>query len=801
MGSGSSRKVYANVPEETEAYVHPAESFDKKSSPSRGKRPKPGSSTSAEEEVNLPGPPSPVRVKVGSRKSKENAQSLVNSEATSSQDVSKGGIVHQKPRTFTGSAPGPQLLVGQAQPIPQPQPLHQRRVQLAEPAMPVVLPKSGALGLQTVDEQPLVNVQTHTEKFMTEEMRKDQEKAAMEAIRAALPPSAKRPAPDPQQAPLLEGRRNVRAADVPKATAARQDPLMQIASMQASRAVKRESKPRFSDNVRISIDHKKVLLHWVKLGRRRVRAKEKYAAVQKPARSKRKKPLKVDQLVELYLENQEELEKMMFEEPKELILSQIELLTMRIEELDDEVERERKRKQAEMIGKLPHQEEVGVSQAKAAADARKEEAEKRNQQEVWDWGTAFDMAVAERDAWKKSRGEREKEAQDLWRSKVVATWPAPAPAKDVQKLGKTDVVEQMKSERENLEALLARFEAQKRRQNRQEEQPMIDLAEALQEEQREAMAQRARELREQRQLEAEERKRQQEEAEERRRQAEEERQRRAEEERRQKQLREEEERRRREREAEEAELLRREEEERELERLRREKKESERKRAEERRLAEEREATRRREIEERRRQEEERLAAERKARIEEEEQQRQREEEENMRAEQERRRIEQERRQEEDLKQRRAIARQALMMSAFDELEDACQEDDEEEREDDLTWEEAIQAVQVTEPPETTFPEMTLEAPAAPVFEEPEEPPRSSAPSQSPTGTGADWMTRALEALVDGDSDEESDEEGGEQEEGEAEHKPSESERIATDMQLIKLNKAITRKIDEIHGD
>ena len=45
-----------------------------------------------------------------------------------------------------------------------------------------------------------------------------------------------------------------------------------------------------------------------------------------PQKRRQKKPLRVDRLVELFLESQDELERMCLEDPEELIHSQIELL-------------------------------------------------------------------------------------------------------------------------------------------------------------------------------------------------------------------------------------------------------------------------------------------------------------------------------------------------------------------------------------------------------------------------------------------------------------------------------------------
>jgi len=784
MGSGSSRSrvaAYETLPADSQAYVHPADSFETKASTTAqstgSSRKRPVTSSAASENNLQPDtePSDAVRVRAGGRrpKPKEDAPAepvSLPGGVNAKEDALQSPMPKKLPRTFKQGSPAPQMLASQQDsqslPLPQPQPLHRRHIpmsrQIQEEEEPV----------------PLHLRQQAEEKFAKPEERMSQEDAALAAIRAALPKPKARPTSSVETAAT-------------KAANASKDPLAQIASMQAGRAAGRQAKNHFP-NVNVSISHRKVLLHWVKIARKRVIAIQNQAPQQR-RKPKKPKPVRIDKLVELYLENEEELQRMCFEEPNSLILTQIELLTRRIDELDDEVDVERLRREAEMIGRKRGGSGGGdgdVSQAKAAADARREATQRlAQQQEFWEWETAFDSAVTNREAWKKNRGEREREAQANWRSRNAASWPAPMQAGEVQKRGKAEVAEQMKSERDRLKSLLAKFEAQKRREKLREEQPVLDQVEALQDEQRRAMAERAEELREQRAREAAEKKRRQEEAAERRRQAQEDRHR-AEEEAKERELRkrlqEEEARRRREREAEEAERKRREEEERELERLRREKKESERKRAEERRAAEEREAQRRREIEERRRQEEERLAAERRKREEDEARQRQKEEEELRHAEQERRRQEEERRRQEEEDRQQAVSRAALLESAFDMLEEAADDEDEVGNDGDAgeqAWQAALSTLE--EAP-------TVAADVA--AEEPEEPPASP-------GGGADWMSRALGALDGADDSEDSDEEDEEAGTRKNADPRSDGEKLSTDMQFIKLAGAITKKIDQIHGE
>lgn len=560
-------------------------------------------------------------------------------------------------------------------------------------------------------------------------------------------------------------------------------------------------------DVAVSISTRKVLAHWVRLGRQVL--KEKMAQVKKPEKPKKK--VKIDKLVDMFLDSQEELEQLCLEDPEELIHFQIELLTRRIRELEDELLRQfRSAEKARLAAEKAQAAEAAKLAAEAAAKAAQvpktsmvqqaREARAQWDQQIMDWDTVFDAAVAKREHWKKNRGAREDLAHQQWRKKAVMRQPTLA--SEDAKAGKSEVAEQLRKERENLQDVLTRFEAQQRRQKRLLQQPQLDLAEALHEEQRQAMAERAAELRMEREKAAERKRK-----EELRRQAAE-----------------------LERQRLEAEERRREEEERDrqaLERLKREKQESERRRAEERRLAAEREEQQRKEMEEKfrraeearrereekkrreaarleeerrkeaerkleeerkreearlaeeRRKEEERLAEERRrerarleeerrkeeARLEEErrlQEERRREEEERRRQEEERQRQEEERlerdrreaerlemeRREESLRDMQAQnARQVLIDSAFDDLEDACESDD----------------------------------------DVPDGPLPQGKPGKAKGRSAADWASRALMAM-DGDSDEDDSDEG----EGE--------DSMEADMQLVKLTGAIAKKIDRIHN-
>ena len=627
-----------------------------------------------------------------------------------------------------------------------------------------------------------------------------------------VPPRGSAPAatPTPQPVRPRGGARRLPNAEDASPVQAVQDasPAVRIAPERRERGRLGQAKTVQFPDVLVSISSRKILAHWVRLGRQVL--KDKLAQTEKKSQ-KPKKKVRVEKLVDMFLDSQEELERMCLEDPEELIHFQIELLTRRIRELEDELlaqfrSAEKAKAAADEKAKAAA-EAAAKAAARAAAEAPKisavqqaREARAQWDQQIMDWDTVFDRAVAKREHWKKNRGQQEDMAHQQWRKKAVMRQPTLAT--EDAKAGKSEVAEQLRKERENLQDVLARFEAQQQRQRRLLQQPQLDLAEALHEEQRQAMAERAAELRMERQKAAERKRK-----EELRRQAAElERQRLEEEERR----REEE----RDRQA--------------LERLKREKQESERRRLEERRLAAEREEQQRKEMEEKfrraeearrereekkrreaarleeerrkeaekkleeerkreearlaeeRRKEEERLAEERRreqarleeerrreeARLEEERrlrEERRREEEERRRQEEERRlqeeeRLEQERREAERLEMERREEslqetrhgrdRQGRIDNAFDTLEDACDSDEDME-----------------------------DGPDGP-----------DGPGRRKKGrSAADWASRALLAL-DGDSDEEDDEDDEEEENTEA------------DMQLVKLTGAIAKKIDRIHN-
>ena len=222
---------------------------------------------------------------------------------------------------------------------------------------------------------------------------------------------------------------------------------LQMPSM-APRAVKAMAMS-FPD-VEVSISSRKMVVYWARLGRQSLQEKLKQVSQKKPV----KKKVRVDKLIDLYLDSQEELERMCLEDPEELIHLQIELLTKRIDELEDEMLIELRKKEAaqkakDEAAKAARQPPKAVEAPKASFVQQAREARAFHDIQVMDWDTVFDKAVAKREHWKKNRGLKETDAQEQWRKKAVMRQPTLASAD--AKAGKSEVAEQLRREREHLQ--------------------------------------------------------------------------------------------------------------------------------------------------------------------------------------------------------------------------------------------------------------------------------------------------------------------------------------------------------------
>lgn len=436
---------------------------------------------------------------------------------------------------------------------------------------------------------------------------------------------------------------------------------------------------------------RKVIAQWVRYGRRSLKAKKEARAAAKVVYSTRaqKRRARTDRVISLYLENQEEVDRLCFEEPDTLILTQIELLTRRIDSLSGTAAAaggERAGVNAYAgIGKAMAGAVTAGGAAGSATRALPPPSLSSRQSaalaEVPTWQEAFDKAMVSRKHWEQGQNQAQHSALEALPARGGFLGSIALVPQQRRSANEGEVLAQLRAERKRLSVLLQRFDAQMQRKNRNrvDEQSVIDQVEAFQEEQRAAMAARAQELREKRQREREERQRREEEDARRRREVEEQ-------------------------------LRRQEEEEREMQRLMREWEEDEQRR---RRLAQETESRRLREEEE-----QEKEAREEEGRLRE-------------------RREEQSR---ED--RRRRMEHTWALDKAFDDFEQACDSSGVEQMLEaaltELSAHTGIGTPPGTTPPETLSPSLDQVAGG------------SLARGSS---AGGDWMAKAIAALGGDDAD------------------------------------------------
>eukprot|EP00929_Paragymnodinium_shiwhaense_P080071 TRINITY_DN41736_c0_g7_i1.p1 TRINITY_DN41736_c0_g7~~TRINITY_DN41736_c0_g7_i1.p1 ORF type:complete len:962 (+),score=382.89 TRINITY_DN41736_c0_g7_i1:164-3049(+) len=465
----------------------------------------------------------------------------------------------------------------------------------------------------------------------------------------------------------------------------------------------RHRRKAFPKHVDVSVSTRKVLLQWARYGKKWMKAKREREAAERAARPKarRRKPknrARVDRVIAMYMDNQEELDRMCLREPGMLIKTQLKLMDRRIATLSDDVE------EIEPEGEMPFEARGGarvrLHGLKSAPELNgmegtcewfdsdrgrwvvrlsdgQERSIKPDNLEVMvntsksrkrptplevvqlppkkpkefmmpqSWEQVFDRAVEKRYGWKGERDriqyEAEQEASKRWLFERLKIEDEEKQKAEAIAIAKAELLAQLELERERLKQLLPIYDSRLRRLKEQE---LVDAGEALKEEEIEAENAMAEALREQRKYEKEQQRIN--EANLRRRLEKEE------------QLR---------REKEEAERLRREEAEREMEEERRRLEEEEERQREEaqRRYEEELERLRQDQEERRQREEEERLRKEDEERLrrEEEEQRRKEEEEERRRQEEEKRRLVEEARrkreqEEEERRQREEEERRLL---------------------------------------------------------------------------------------------------------------------------------------------
>lgn len=506
----------------------------------------------------------------------------------------------------------------------------------------------------------------------------------------------------------------------------------------------RRFRKRYGD-VEVGVCARWALAQWARYARRSLKAKREYAAAEAAERRargavKRRKRARMDRLMDLYMQNQEEVERLCYDEPETMILTQIELLTWRI---DDITVRKRLAERVERGALQQPSGDVAPARPRPQPAAPRPRAAATN--DTTTWQEAFNRAMTARKNWEQDRGqahaEAASEARRRWLERPEAA--APEPKKE------DSVVAQLRAERERLNELLTMFDSKMRKQKRRAEERIIDEVESFQQEQRAAMDEQARILRERRRRQAEEQRR-----------LEQERVRQEEE-----RVRREEERRKRE----EEEKRRRQKEEEEMHRMMREWEEDERRRREELRQAKEEEAKRlAREAEEARRRHAEEL-------------ERRRREAEEERRRLERQRLEEEQQREAEERAKRKAERSAFLDDVFDDLERACDSAGVEETLDAVHAELAQGGTPPGSPPSDAGQRMSGNSSAGGA-----DALMATAKQQGP---GADWMARAMAALG-GDEEDSSDEEA----EG-----ADEAGAVADDLELLKFTEAIATRIEQLH--
>jgi len=282
----------------------------------------------------------------------------------------------------------------------------------------------------------------------------------------------------------------------------------------------------------VPVTAKKLMVHWVRMSRKRVEemtrrrqmewqqtptAVSKAAGQEGAVVKRRKVAARVDRLVGMYLDNQEELEKMCLKDPTHLLTAQIDLLTRRINTLTEAAAQTNNSSLAspESLDKKPaarplpegtlpqldrptRKRKPDNPEPKRASAQGKPERRERAVGVVLSWEEAFDRAMKTREDWKKNRDK----AMSANRRPLKAEPVASARRKD--KGVDMTIVAHLRAEREKLAEVILAFEARVRKN---EDQAAIDLADSMAEARRQAYARRDAEIRERHRKEEEERRR------------------------------------------------------------------------------------------------------------------------------------------------------------------------------------------------------------------------------------------------------------------------------------------------------
>jgi len=235
----------------------------------------------------------------------------------------------------------------------------------------------------------------------------------------------------------------------------------------------------------------------------------------------------------MYVENEEELERLCLEEPEPMLRAQMDILTHRINHLaagsaaSSNKAHRRRSANSNSDGSdgsparsvAAREGFIGMSSA-AAMQRLTEENDLLGIPELTP-SESLSAAMGKHDEWKKSRNNVQQQAATSsakwWKAEQAVSSTSLVPSLADKN---AELLAQLRAERERLASLLPLFDARIRKQQRQEEQKSVDFVESMQEARRAAEAEHLQEMRERRRLE-EDRQRREEEQRQRRQEAQE----------------------------------------------------------------------------------------------------------------------------------------------------------------------------------------------------------------------------------------------------------------------------------------
>ncbi|CAK0856386.1 unnamed protein product, partial [Prorocentrum cordatum] len=237
------------------------------------------------------------------------------------------------------------------------------------------------------------------------------------------------------------------------------------------------------EDVEVGLVARKAIAHWVRCGRRSLEARRLQAAERRRALRRRRgarRPARVDRLVSLFAESQEQLQDLCLHDPRQVVATQIELLTRRIEWYGKETDAA---SQAPSSGRTdgpvvlpvpaglvkptaprPPARVIAAIDTSSRPDVGVDEVADEIVPPVLPkmhrWEASFDQAMRSKQHWKQDHAAR------VQRQAPAQPPAQQAPTRDrgtgADGLGKApsngELVAQLRAERERLEALLPRFE-------------------------------------------------------------------------------------------------------------------------------------------------------------------------------------------------------------------------------------------------------------------------------------------------------------------------------------------------------